>query len=158
MRKRNEWRKATIECIIIIYSVLARLPVKQIGLFQKLQNSAIRLVLKKRKRDYVTPLLSKLHLWNSVVSTRWQLLSTVTSTAHFPYTFQLCFARITHPPNLKQKAFKTSQTELEIFWSTLFQFDRSICVEFAACRSKKFYTLSESAKIFRLFRQAFSQT
>ena len=43
------------------YYILS-LPVKEIGLFQKLQNSAIRLVLKKRKRDYVTPLLSKLHL------------------------------------------------------------------------------------------------
>uniref|UniRef100_UPI0025D76A15 hypothetical protein n=1 Tax=Thiolapillus sp. TaxID=2017437 RepID=UPI0025D76A15 len=48
-------------------SVLAGLPAEQIGRLQRVQNSAARLVLKKkekkktRKRDHITPLLSELH-------------------------------------------------------------------------------------------------
>ena len=42
-------------------SVLASLPAEQIGRLQRVQNSAARLVLKKRKRDHITPLLNELH-------------------------------------------------------------------------------------------------
>ena len=42
-------------------SVLAGLPAEQISRLQRVQNSAARLVLKKRKRDHVTPLLKELH-------------------------------------------------------------------------------------------------
>ena len=46
-------------------SVLAGLPAKQIGRLQRVQNSAVRLVLKKRKKNesatIITPLLNELH-------------------------------------------------------------------------------------------------
>ena len=42
-------------------SVLAGLPAEQIGRLQRVQNSAARLVQKKRKRDHVTPLLNEFH-------------------------------------------------------------------------------------------------
>ena len=42
-------------------SVLAGLPLDQINRLQRIQNSAARLVLKKKKSDHITPLLIKLH-------------------------------------------------------------------------------------------------
>ena len=42
-------------------SVLAGLPAEQIGRLRRVQNSAVRLVLKKRKRDHITLLLNELH-------------------------------------------------------------------------------------------------
>ena len=59
-------------------SVFIGLPAEQIARLQRVQNNAARLVLKKRRRDHVTPLLKELH-WlpvNSAVSTRLHLLLT----------------------------------------------------------------------------------
>ena len=42
-------------------SVLTGLPAEQIGRLQGVQNSAARIVLKRRKRDHITPLLNELH-------------------------------------------------------------------------------------------------
>ena len=42
-------------------SVLAGLPVEQISRLQRVQNSAARLVMKKRKCDHITPVLRDLH-------------------------------------------------------------------------------------------------
>ena len=42
-------------------SVLAGLPAEQIDRLQRVQNSAARLVLKKRKLEHITPLLNELH-------------------------------------------------------------------------------------------------
>nr|KAG5701019.1 hypothetical protein BaRGS_022730 [Batillaria attramentaria] len=47
-------------------SALAGLPADQINRLQRVQNSAARLILRKRKRDHVTPLLRELH-WLPVV-------------------------------------------------------------------------------------------
>ena len=42
-------------------SVFARLLADQVARLQRIQNNAARLVMKKRKRDHVTPLLKELH-------------------------------------------------------------------------------------------------
>ena len=42
-------------------SVFIGLPADQIAQLQRVQNNAARLVLKKRRRDHVTPLLKELH-------------------------------------------------------------------------------------------------
>ena len=42
-------------------SALIGLPADQIARLQRVQNNAARLVLKKRRRDHVTPLLKELH-------------------------------------------------------------------------------------------------
>ena len=42
-------------------SVFAGLPADQVARLQRIQNNAARLVMKKRKRDHVTPLLKELH-------------------------------------------------------------------------------------------------
>ena len=51
-------------------SVLAGLPVEQISRLQRVQNSAARLVMKKRKCDHITPVLRDLY-WLPV-KFRWQ--------------------------------------------------------------------------------------
>ena len=59
-------------------SALTGLPADQIARLQRVQNNAERLVLKKRRRDHVTPLYKELH-WlpvNFAVSTRLQFLLT----------------------------------------------------------------------------------
>ena len=49
--------------IIVDYynSVFIGLPANQIARLQRVQNNAARLVMKKRRRDHVTPLLKELH-------------------------------------------------------------------------------------------------
>ena len=42
-------------------STLSGVPANQLAPLQRVQNSAARLVLKKRKRDHITPLLKQLH-------------------------------------------------------------------------------------------------
>ena len=42
-------------------SVLAGLPAEQVGLLQRVENTAARLVLKKQKRDHIIPLLNELY-------------------------------------------------------------------------------------------------
>ena len=59
-------------------SVFIGLPADQIARLQRVHNNAARLVMTKRRRDHVTPLLKELH-WLPVkfaVSTRLQLLLT----------------------------------------------------------------------------------
>ena len=48
-------------------SVLAGLPSDQLSRLQRVQNNAARLVLRKRKREHVTPMLKELH-WLPVAS------------------------------------------------------------------------------------------
>ena len=62
-------------------SVLAGLPAEQILRIQRIQNSAARLVLRKCKKDHVTPLLKKLH-WLPV-KFRWQYKIAVFAYRHF---------------------------------------------------------------------------
>ena len=62
-------------------SLLAGLPDVQISRLQSVQNSAARLILRKKKRDHVTPLLKQLH-WLPV-SFRWQYKLAVFAYQHF---------------------------------------------------------------------------
>ena len=48
-------------CLDYYNSSFAGLPAEQIGRLQRIKDSADRLVLKKRGRDHVTPLLNELH-------------------------------------------------------------------------------------------------
>ena len=65
-------------------SVLAGLPVEQISRLQRVQNSAARLVMKKRKRDHITPVLRELH-WLPV-KFRWQFKLAILAYRHFEGT------------------------------------------------------------------------
>ena len=96
MDEGEEWMKESDNRMYNYY--ILSLPVKEIGLFQKLQNSAIRLVLKKRKRDYVTPLLSKLHLW--VQGGNFWVPSLRLHTSLIPFSFAL------HTPRTLQTSSK----------------------------------------------------
>jgi hypothetical protein len=62
-------------------STLIGLPGEQIARLQRVQNSAARLVLRKRKRDHVTPLLRELH-WLPVKA-RCQYKIAVLAYRHF---------------------------------------------------------------------------
>ena len=62
-------------------SVLSGLPAEQISRLQRVQNAAARLVLKKKKRDHITPLLKELH-WLPV-NYRCQYKLAVLAYRHF---------------------------------------------------------------------------
>ena len=65
-------------------SVLTGIPDKQIQRLERVQNDAARLILKKRKRDHITPLLIKLH-WLPV-SYRIQFKVACLAYRHFDKT------------------------------------------------------------------------
>jgi hypothetical protein len=65
-------------------SVLAGLPAEQLNRLQRIQNNAARLVLKKGKRDHVTPLLKQLH-WLPV-KLRCQYKIAILAYRHFEGT------------------------------------------------------------------------
>ena len=54
-------------------SSLSGIPSEQLSRLQRVQNSAARLIMKKRKRDHVTPLLQKLHWLPISVSIQFKL-------------------------------------------------------------------------------------
>ena len=62
-------------------SILYGISVNQLSRLQRIQNHAARIVLKKRKRDHITPLLMKLH-WLPL-SFRIQYKLAVLSYGHF---------------------------------------------------------------------------
>ena len=89
-------------------SVLAGLPAEQIGRLQRVQNNAARLVLKKRKRDPITPLLNELH-WLPV-KFRFEYKIATLAYRHFdctffllPFSFSLHVSDFTHPPVLERE-------------------------------------------------------
>ena len=65
-------------------SILAGLPAEQISRLQRVQNSAARLVMKKRRRDHITPVLRDLH-WLPV-KFRWQFKLAILAYRHFEGT------------------------------------------------------------------------
>ena len=99
-------------------SVLAGLPAEQISRLQLIQNSAARLILKRRKRDHVTPLLKELH-WLPV-RFRCQYKIAVLAYRHFdgslpPY---LSVSLTTYQPSrtlrsLNEKLLKTPRFNLK---------------------------------------------
>ena len=75
-------------------SVLAGLPVEQISRLQRIQNSAARLVMKKRKRDHITPVLRDLH-WLPV-KFRWQFKLAILAYRHFEGTLPFYLSDVLH--------------------------------------------------------------
>ena len=74
-------------------SVLTGLPADQINRLQRVQNCAARLVLRKNRREHITPLYyfsnSIGYLSNSASNSKLQSLPTVSLRTLFPLTFQL---------------------------------------------------------------------
>ena len=62
-------------------SVLAGVPAEQIARLQRVQNHAARLILRKRKRDHVSPFLKQLHCLP--VKYRWQYKIATYAFRHF---------------------------------------------------------------------------
>ena len=83
-------------------SVLAGLPAEQVGLLQRVENTAARLVLKNQKRDYITPLLNELYccLWNSTanIGLKSCLPSLRRYNSLIPFGFSLHVSDLTNPP------------------------------------------------------------
>ena len=115
-------------------SVFIGLPADQIARLQRVQNNAARLVLEKRRRGHVTPLLKKLH-WLPV-KFRCQYKIAALAYRHFdgslpPYlSSSLC----TYEPS---RSLRSSNEKLQIIWTTFFQFHGTISLEFSAGHSKK---------------------
>ena len=82
-------------------SILFGLPSEQLSRLQRVQNNAARLVLKKRKRDHITPLLKELH-WLPITY-RIQFKLAVLVFRHFDNSL---------PPYLSQSitTYETSRT------------------------------------------------
>ena len=66
-------------------SVLSGLPEEHISRLRRVQNSAVRLVLNKRKRDHVTPLLMELHWWPVIFRRQYKI--TALANRHFDRKF-----------------------------------------------------------------------
>ena len=96
-------------------SVFAGLPADQVARLQRIQINAARLVMKKRKRDHVTPLLKELH-WLHVKS-HFQYKITTLAYRHFegslpPYFLHLS-ASMNHPglSDFPKKSYSKSPSE-----------------------------------------------
>ena len=103
------------------------LPADQIARLQRVQNNAARLVLKKRRRDHITPLLKELH-W-SPVKFRCQYKIATPAYRHFewslpPYLYSsLC----TYEPSRSlrssnEKLLKIPKRNLKSFGQRSFSF------------------------------------
>ena len=73
-------------------SVFIGLPADQITRLQRVQNNAARLVMKKRRRDHVTPLVSELH-WLPV-KFRCQYKIATLAYRHFEGSLPSCMNRL----------------------------------------------------------------
>ena len=67
---------------------------ERISRLQRVQNSAARLVMKKRKRDHITPLLRDLH-WLPV-KFRWQFKMAILVYRHFEGTLPPYLSGVLH--------------------------------------------------------------
>ena len=141
-------------------SVFIGLPADQIARLQRVKNNAARLVLKKKRRDHVTPLLKELH-WLPV-KFRCQYKIATLAYRHFegslpPYlSSSLC----TYEPSRSlrssiEKAAQNSKAKSQIIWTTFFQFHGTISLEFAALRNVTTLSQFKSQLKTFLFAQAF---
>ena len=124
-------------------SVLIGLPADQIALLQRVQNNAARLVVKRRRRDHVKPLLKELH-WLPV-KFRCQYKIATLAYRHFegslpPYlSSSLC----TYEPSRSlrssnEKLLKIPKRNLKSFGQRSFSFMAPcIYLEFSAGLSEK---------------------
>ena len=122
--------------------VFIGLPGDQIARLQRVQNNAARFVLKKRRRDHVTPLLKELH-WLPVQFRCHYRIATL-AYCHFeeslpPYlSSSLC----TYEPSRSlrssnEKLLKIPKRNLKSFGQHFFQFHSIISLEFSAGNFKK---------------------
>ena len=145
-------------------SVFAGLPADQVARLQRIQNNAARLVMKKRKRDHVTPLLKELH-WLPVKFGCQYKIATLTYR-HFegslpPYlSSSLC----TYEPSRslrssKEKLLKIPKRNLKPFEESSFSFMAPSIWNSLPSDLRNLPTLSQfksNLKTF-LFTQAFPQ-
>ncbi|KAK7094350.1 hypothetical protein V1264_005925 [Littorina saxatilis] len=104
-------------------SLLAGLPSSSISRLQRIQNSSARLVLRKKKRDHITPLLNQLH-WLPVPARITYKINTLTykclhglapaylsdSLSLCPFTSTQIICRLPqaqHPPHQTQNSRST---------------------------------------------------
>ena len=117
-------------------SVLAGFPMEQISRLQRVQNSAARLVLRKRKRDHLMPLFHQLH-WLPVKSriqyklavmsyrlfdkTLPPYLSAALSVYHPPRTLRSSSEKLLHCPNrnLKTAGDRSFSSQAPCVWNSL---------------------------------------
>ena len=97
-------------------SVLAGLPAEQTGRLQRVQNCAARFVLKKRKRDHITSLLTELH-WLPVNS-RCEYKTATFACRHFDSTLPsyLSASLCTHQASRTLRSPSEKLLKIEIFW------------------------------------------
>ena len=118
---------------------------EQITRIQKIQNNAARLILKRSKRDHVTPLLKELH-WLPVKYRIQYKLATSRFTSlrrhssAIPVFFSLHINYINHraPFVLRQKDCSKFQNKLENLRCTFFWLHCSNCLELTAGRPESF--------------------
>ena len=84
---------------------------EQIACIQKIQNNAALLILKKSKRDHVTPLLKELH-WHSVQACNARFLSLRRHSSTIP-VFSLHISTIALPLFFDRKTTQNSKNKLE---------------------------------------------
>ena len=108
-------------------SVFAGLPADQVARLQRIQNNATRLVMQKRKRDHVTPLLKELH-WLSV---KFRCRCKIATLAYrhlrrvFTYVsffIPLHLRTISVSPIFKRKLLKIPKQNLKSFGERSFSF------------------------------------
>ena len=116
---------------------------EQIARIRKIQNSAARLILKKSKRDHVTPLLKDLH-WLRVKYRIQYKLATL-AFRHFDGTLPpyLSSSLCTYQPSRSlrsstERLLKIPQTNLKTFGERSFGLHCSDCLELAAGRPESF--------------------
>ena len=143
-------------------SVFIGLPADQIARLQRVQNNAARLVLKKRRRDHVTPLLKELH-WLPV-KFRCQYKIASLAYRHFegslpPYlSSSLCtYEPSRSPRSFNEKLLKIPKRNLKSFGQRSFSFMAPSFWNSLPATLKNIPTLSQfklQLKTF-LFAQAF---
>ena len=98
-------------------SVLAGLPAEQISRLQRVQNSAARLVMKKCKRDHITPVLKALH-WLPV-KFRWQFKLAIFAYRHFEGTLPAYLSSVLHTYQPSRSLRSSSEKLLKVPKRTL---------------------------------------
>ena len=108
-------------------SILSGLPAEQITRLQKVQNSAARLVMRKSKREHITPLLKELH-WFPIYFRSQYKLATL-AYRHFEDTLPLYLSKTLttyHPSrslrSSNEKLLKVPKTNLKTFGQRSFGF------------------------------------
>ena len=137
------------------------LPADQIVRLQRVQNNAARLVLKKRRRDHVTPLLKELH-WLPV-KFRCQYKIATLAYRHFEWSLPLyrSSSLCTYEPSRSlrsssKKLLKIPKRNLKSFGQRSFSFMAPSLWNYLPATLKNVPTLSQfKSQLKTLFAQAF---